>query len=132
MAEIIGTCLCGACGWRFEGAPDRATACNCTACRRYGALWIYGWLDHGVVLTGPMQPFARGERGLEFLRCTDCGCVMAWRGVRPREDGRRRAAVNVRMAEAEAVAHIAIRHFDGYGAFEEMPGEGRTVADYWV
>ena len=26
----------------MHGFPEGATACNCTACRRYGALWAYG------------------------------------------------------------------------------------------
>ena len=33
---IGGSCLCKAVQWRFDGMPDAATACNCTACRRYG------------------------------------------------------------------------------------------------
>ena len=38
-----GNCLCGAVRWGFGGLPAGATACNCTACRRYGTLWAY---DH--------------------------------------------------------------------------------------
>ena len=40
---IEGTCLCRAVSWQFEGEPDGATACNCTACRRYGTLWAYDY-----------------------------------------------------------------------------------------
>ena len=28
--------------------PDAATACNCTACRRYGTLWAYGYEEEGI------------------------------------------------------------------------------------
>ena len=40
---IEGSCLCGGVRWQFAGDPDGATACNCTACRRYGVLWA---IDH--------------------------------------------------------------------------------------
>jgi hypothetical protein len=38
--------------WRFEDAPRSATACNCSLCRRNGALWAYGFEgeDFGVPL----------------------------------------------------------------------------------
>lgn len=42
---IKGSCLCGAVQWQFDGVPDGATACNCTACRRYGVLWAYDFED---------------------------------------------------------------------------------------
>jgi hypothetical protein len=38
---IKGSCHCGALSWSFDGMPESVTACNCTLCRRYGALWIY-------------------------------------------------------------------------------------------
>lgn len=133
---LTGECLCADCAWTFEGLPETATACNCTACRRYGALWIYGWVGEGVSLSGPVQGFMRGDRDLAFLFCPTCGCLMAWRGTAQysarQAGGRTRIAVNVRMAPPEAVAALPIRHFDGFGRFEELPEDGRRVADYWV
>ncbi len=38
---LEGSCACGSVQWKFDGEPDGATACSCTACRRYGVLWIY-------------------------------------------------------------------------------------------
>jgi len=49
---IQGSCLCGAVRWQFEGQPDGATACNCTACRRYGVLWAYDYEDEGIKVAG--------------------------------------------------------------------------------
>jgi hypothetical protein len=49
---IRGSCLCGAVGWQFEGQPDGATACSCTACRRYGVLWAYDYEDEGIKVSG--------------------------------------------------------------------------------
>lgn len=38
---LEGSCHCGAITWQFDGVPPDATACNCTICRRHGALWSY-------------------------------------------------------------------------------------------
>jgi len=127
---IDGSCLCGAVRWTFAGQPDGATACNCTACRRYGVLWAYDYENEGIQVTGVTRPFVRGK-ALEFLFCPTCGCVAFWRAQQIDEQGRRRIAVNLRLAEPEAVATIPIDHFDGLGTFDDLPRDGRCVADYW-
>ena len=127
---IDGSCLCGAVRWTFAGQPDGATACNCTACRRYGVLWAYDYENEGIQVTGVTRPFVRGK-ALEFHFCPTCGCVAFWRAQQIDEQGRRRIAVNLRLAEPEAVATIPIDHFDGLGTFDDLPRDGRCVADYW-
>lgn len=127
---IEGSCLCGSVRWRFDGQPDGATACNCTACRRYGTLWAYDYVDEGIHVSGPTQAYARGQ-ALEFHFCPTCGCVVFWRGLRLESDGRRRIAVNLRLAAPEAVADILIDHFDGFDTFDDLPRDGRCVKDYW-
>jgi hypothetical protein len=54
-----------------------------------------------------------------------------WRGINTGDDGRRRIAVNLRLAEPEAVAGIVIDHFDGLQSFADLPRDGRCVADMW-
>jgi hypothetical protein len=120
---ISGSCLCGAVRWTFEGVPDAATACNCTACRRYGTLWAYDFEDHGIKVSGPATPFIRGK-SLSFNFCPTCGCVVFWRGQHLEEDGRRRIAVNLRLAEPEVVAKIPIDHFDGLDTWTDLPRDG--------
>lgn len=127
---INGCCLCGAVQWRFDATPESATACNCTACRRYGVLWIYDYEGEGVHVTGPTQAYVRGE-SLGFHFCAACGCMGYWRALQTDKEGRRRLAVNVRLAEPETVTHLPIDHFDGLVAFEDLPRDGRCVADYW-
>ena len=73
---IEGACHCGQVHWRYGLKPKGATACNCTVCRRWGA-------------------------------------------------------VNVRLAEPEAVAAIPIDHFDGLNGSRTLPRDGKCVADYW-
>src|ERR1043165_3154121 len=109
---IEGSCLCGAVQYKFAGQPDGATACNCTVCRRYGVLWAYDFENEGIRVSGATKAYVRG-RAIEFHFCPDCGCVAFWRGRTPDKDGRRRIAVNLRLAEPEAVGTIVIDHFDG-------------------
>ncbi len=129
---IEGRCICGAVHWRFAGQPDGATACNCSACRRYGVLWAYDYEGEGITVSGPTAAYMRRESSpLGFHFCPTCGAVAYWRATEPGKDGRRRIAVNLRLAEPEAVADIPIDHFDGLMTFDDLPRDGRCVRDYW-
>ena len=127
---IEGSCHCGSVHWRYDSQPEGATACNCTVCRRYGALWAYDYVDEGIHVTGPTKAYVRG-RAIEFHFCPHCGCMAFWKGLRLEEDGRRRIAVNLRLANPGAVAAIPIDHFDGLDTFDDLPRDGRCVSDYW-
>ncbi|MBI3345593.1 MAG: GFA family protein [Burkholderiales bacterium] len=127
---IEGSCHCGSAHWRFDGQPDGATACNCTICRRYGALWAYDYVDEGIHVRGLTQAYIRGK-AIEFHFCPRCGCVAYWLALRLGDDGRRRIAVNLRLAEPGAVGSIPIDHFDGLDSFDDLPRDGRCVSDYW-
>ncbi len=72
---IEGSCLCGSVRWRFDGQPDGATACNCTACRRYGTLWAYDHVDEGIHVTGA-TPVVNGADG--FTPWWTSGTCVAW------------------------------------------------------
>ena len=49
---IEATCHCQSVCWTFEGEPESATSCNCTLCRRWGALWAYGYKDEEIRING--------------------------------------------------------------------------------
>jgi hypothetical protein len=127
---IQGTCHCGAVGLPVEPPVNGATVCNCTVCRRYGVLWAYDYEGHGIAVSGNTQSYVRGK-AIEFHFCPTCGCVAFWRAQQTGADGRRRIAVNLRLAEPDAVAGIPIDRFDGLDTFEDLPRDGRCVADYW-
>jgi hypothetical protein len=125
-----GSCHCGAVNWQFEGMPEGATACNCTVCRRYGTLWAYAFEGEGIDVSGPTRAYGRGK-GIEFHFCPTCGCVAYWRAQARGEEGRLRIAVNLRLTEPDAIAQVPIDHFDGLDTFEDLPRDGKCVADYW-
>jgi hypothetical protein len=128
---LKGSCLCGAVRWTFDGMPDSATACNCTACRRYGTLWAYDYEGERIKVSGPAKAYIRGK-ALSFNFCPECGCVAYWRGLKLNDNGQRRIAVNLRLAEdPAAVDAIPIDHFDGLDSFDDLPRDGRCVSDMW-
>jgi len=131
---LEATCHCGASGWTLQGDPGPITACNCTLCRRYGALWAYDYENERIRVSGPTASYRRSdldELYLEILFCATCGATLCWRAVAPDEEGRRRIAVNVRLAEPDAVADLPIDHFDGLESFDDLPRDGRCVRDMW-
>lgn len=130
---LKGTCHCGDAHWTLEGDPGGITACNCSLCRRYGTLWAYDYDNERIHTGGTLASYTRSKRSepvLEILFCPTCACVVAWRGLHL-EGGRRRIAVNVRLAPPEAVADLPIDHFDGLDTFEDLPRDGRCVRDMW-
>ena len=129
MPGVEGSCHCGSVRWTLRDHPAGATACSCTACRRYGALWAYGELDVDIEITGETRGYLRGdiEQHLAFHFCPTCGAVAAWL---PKEGGGR-CAVNLRLADPTAVADVPVRRFDGFDTWESLPTDGRTVGKVW-
>jgi hypothetical protein len=131
---LTGACHCGAARWTFDGTPDSATACNCTLCRRYGVLWAYDYEDERITISGPTAIYTRSDLPdpmIDIHFCARCGCVICWRGLTLEGDGRRRIAVNLRLAEPGSVAGLPVDHFDGLDTFKDRGRDGRSVADLW-
>jgi len=131
---LEGSCHCGKARWTLEGDPGSITICNCTLCRRYGALWAYDFQPGRITIEGELKSYTRAGKedpALEILFCPSCAGVLAWRGMRLEDDGRRRVAVNVRLANPEQVAELSIDRFDGLDTFDDLPSDGRCVRDFW-
>jgi hypothetical protein len=56
---VEGACHCGDAHWMLRGDPGSATACNCTLCRRYGALWAYDYEGERISISGPSTSYTR-------------------------------------------------------------------------
>ncbi len=115
---IEATCHCGAVHITLETAPAEVTDCNCSICRRYGALWAYD-SPRRVQVTPPegaTDIYVRGERLIEFHRCKTCGCVTHWTAVDTSID---RMGVNVRLMPPEVLAAARVKHLDGADTWTE-------------
>jgi hypothetical protein len=128
---LEGSCHCGNVTWKYEIPLESVTACNCTVCRRFGALWAYGYLGEGISISGPTGFYSRGE-AIEFHFCKNCSCVTHYTGKRKDENGRMKVAVNTRMvSDPKLIESLPIDHFEGLVTFEDLPRDHRTVKDLW-
>jgi len=127
---LEGSCLCGSVRWQLAALPESATACSCTACRRYGVLWAYGYEGEDITVTGTTTAFVRGD-SLSFNFCPTCGNLSHWRGLKADAQGRRRTAVNLRLTAPGPIEHLPIDHFDGLDRWEDLPRDGRCIKDMW-
>lgn len=110
---LTATCHCGAVRVEVSRRPSRLVDCNCSICRRYGALWAYYNADTVRVIAkrGATESYVWGDRMLRFVRCATCGCVMCWQDIRRTASSR--TGVNARNFDPEVIAGMPIRRFDG-------------------
>ncbi len=130
MHALESSCHCGAVRISVALAPEEVIDCNCSLCRRYGALWAYGWRDEEIHVAGPTRIYRRGT-AIDFHFCETCACVVSWQTPEPGADGRRWMAVNLRLAEPEDVAEIPVARFEGLHTFKDLGQDGRRVKDLW-
>ena len=108
---ITGQCHCGMVTYQLDSQPAQIVDCNCTACRRYRALWAHMPLDQ-VTVTGQTIAYSHGDRNLAFHSCANCGGTTHWLPIKTQE-GNPWMAVNLAMAEPDQIVGIPIRKFDG-------------------
>lgn len=110
---LTGSCHCGAVTLELPAAPVKATECNCSLCRRLGALWAY--YEFGTVRVSGhpehTQAYIQGDRTLRTVRCATCGCATHWEPLNP-EPGARHG-VNLRNFDPRLLERVRIRRFDG-------------------
>ena len=112
---IEASCHCGAVRFTVDTAPEELNDCNCSICRRYGALWAYYHPDQVrfAADNGPTDTYIWRHRILVFHRCRGCGCVTHWGpadGVYPR------MGVNARLMPPDVFRAIRVYVGDGASA----------------
>ncbi len=110
---IKGSCHCGAVRFELADTPEWLTECNCSICRRLGALWAHADAAR-VTLTrdgDAIISYVWGDRDLAFHTCRTCGCTTHWESLKPEVSTR--MAVNCLLADPDEIASLRIRHFDG-------------------
>ena len=80
---VKAACHCGAVRITVQHAPAWVLDCNCSICRRYGALWAYEWdfiarqsIGAALIQGGDaLETYLWGDREIGFCRCKTCGCL---------------------------------------------------------
>jgi len=88
-----GSCHCGAIRVTLADDPVEASECNCSICRRTGALWTYASPGR-VTVSGEGVGYVQGDRTLTLYHCPICGIVSHWRAIDPACD---RMGINLRL-----------------------------------
>ena len=72
-----GSCHCGAVRIGVPGAPEWVASCNCSICRRTGALVAY-YRPADVRVEGETATYITGDRFIRFHFCPNCACHTHW------------------------------------------------------
>ena len=114
------SCHCGAIRLQVARAPRTLTDCNCSICRRYGALWAYYKASSVRVLTArdATSVYSWGRKALQFHRCKVCGCLTHHERKKKRRDST--LAINARNFEPDAIATARIRRLDGASTWKSL------------
>jgi hypothetical protein len=113
-------CHCGAVRFEVESPPAWVLDCNCTLCRRYGALWAYPRAGQVKVLKMPdpdaTETYLWNDRSLAFHHCRTCGCITHMQAVDV--DPPALYGLNVRMMLGLDPAKVSVRQVDnGHSGF---------------
>jgi hypothetical protein len=117
-ATPVATCHCGAIRLHVRQLPRTVTSCNCSICRRYGALWAY-YKPTSVRIEAPkhgLSKYSWNQRIRDYHRCKRCGCVThyTYRG----RQRNRTIGVNAANFAPSALVGVRIRHLDGAGSWK--------------
>ena len=126
---IRAACHCTAIRLEADKAPSWVNDCNCTLCRRYGALWAYYESGEVQVVAGDgaTDVYRWDDEMLAFHRCQVCGCVTHFEA--PADDGPFICGVNARMMPALDPADVRIQHKNNsHSGFFWTRADGPIVA----
>ena len=106
------TCHCGAVRLEVPEPPPFLVLCNCSICRRNGALWAFYEAD-AMRIEGAEHAVAYvfGPKTIRTMHCGRCGCVTHWEPLVAKPG--MKFGVNMRNFEPEQVGDARLRRFDG-------------------
>ena len=104
-----GSCHCGAIRLTIADDPIDAGECNCSICRRNGALWTYA-APGRVSVSGQGVGYVQGDRTLTLFHCPTCGVTTHWT---PADPGYDRMGVNLRLFDPALWRDLPRRLIDG-------------------
>ncbi|WP_245896674.1 GFA family protein [Sphingomonas fennica] len=106
---ITGSCHCGAVTLTVPHAPEWVNSCNCSLCRRTGALMAY-YPDGAVKVTGETRAYVWGDRTIGIHHCPVCGCLTHWRTL---GEDFGKMGMNARLLDGFDPDAVEVRKVDG-------------------
>lgn len=116
MPTHEGSCHCGRIAFTLEGAVEEAIDCNCSLCRRRGAL-LAAFPREALTLKTPEADLATyrfNKHLIEHRFCPDCGVSPYSEGKG--RDGQAMAMVNVRCLPDVDLSTLKVIAYDGASA----------------
>ena len=111
MEKHRGSCHCGRVAFEFDGDIGVANECNCSICRKKGAIW-HGTDDaHFRILSGEsdLGLYQFGTMTAKHYFCKICGvCPFSHPRIAPTK-----WVVNLRCVDDIDLSKLKIREFDG-------------------
>ncbi len=106
-----GSCHCGKVSFEYEAAPVPALECNCSICRRKGAIWQAVHTQGFRILAGEgdLSVYRFGTRTAKHFFCATCG-ISTFSNPRIAPE---RWVVNLRCVEGIDLASLTVLPFDG-------------------
>jgi hypothetical protein len=110
---VRGSCHCGRIAYSLDAEPTEAIECNCSICRRKGALLAAFAPDKFQLETSrdDIAVYTFGKHVIRHQFCKTCGCAPFAEGIGP--DGEAMVAINLRCAENVDLSTVKISRFDG-------------------
>ena len=109
-----GSCHCGAIQFTAKSEPiSKAMSCNCSYCRRSGALLAFIPASDFTLVSGAdaLADYLFNKKVIHHLFCGTCGIGSFGRGVGP--DGTEMVALNTRCLDEIDPDKLEVTHFDG-------------------
>lgn len=111
--DYTGGCQCGKI--RYDVATDIGTviSCNCSRCRKLGALFAAAQLDDFKLTAGEgaMSDYQFNNKVIHHYFCPVCGIQPFARGKGP--GGKEMVMVNVRCLDGVDPSALSVKPFDG-------------------
>ena len=110
---LTGSCQCGAVAFEAEASLDGPVACNCSRCRRLGAVLVFTPRDKFRLLRGEddLAEYLFNRHAISHRFCRTCGIQCFAYGQMP--DGTAIAAINLNSVDGVDTRALAPKTYDG-------------------
>ncbi|MDE1158159.1 MAG: GFA family protein [Neorhizobium sp.] len=111
--QISGSCHCGKIAFTADGEFSEAIECNCSYCRRQGALLAFVPRDRLALLTprDALKTYYFHRKVIAHHFCDACGIAPFGEATMP--GGREMAAINLRCVPEIDVSGVKVSQYDG-------------------